>query len=85
VVLNIKFVFMLIKSVTSNNFLSFQSFFERENMKETYATHRKRMYLQTHIAHSVLQFSQRDVSICTSVVFYIFWCGIWGAHGREDL
>ena len=54
-------------------------------MKETYATHRKRMYLQTHIAHSVLQFSQRDVSICTSVVFYIFWCGIWGAHGREDL
>jgi hypothetical protein len=34
--------------------------------------------------HFVFKFSQRDFSTSASVVFYNFWCEIWGSHSGED-
>jgi hypothetical protein len=71
VVLNVKCVFILIKSVTSKNFLSrFQSFFGSQNMVQTvHDSYKKNVFLKTYCLFSVFQFSLRDISICTSVVF----------------
>jgi type IV secretory pathway TraG/TraD family ATPase VirD4 len=82
---NSQCVFILIKFVTSNHFISrFQNFFERENMKRIVLSWWKKNAALKHTNHFVFKFSQRDFSTSTSVVFYIFWCGIWGAHSGKD-
>jgi predicted lipid carrier protein YhbT len=39
--------------------------------------------LEKHTALPVIQFSQSDISIYASLVVYILWYRIWGAHSGE--
>jgi len=79
--------------------ISFAKFLERQNMKQNVHNYwEKNISLKTYCS-SALQFSQRDISICTSVVLYILFlvrvlrCPLWRGfkmrsgleHWKENL
>ena len=91
VVLTLNCVFILTVSVTSQYFRShFLSLFERLNMKNCVHSGWGKYGILNPVSiktycSSVVQFSEHDICIHTSLVLNILRYRIWGAHSGEDL
>jgi len=80
----ITYVFILMKSETSNCSLSrFRSFSERQNMKQT-VRNSKKLSLNTYCSFCTSLFPTCHFYLYFCSI-YIFWRWIGGAHIREDL